>query len=84
MRDLQSGGPTRRLLACVGILVLWAGFVAWKRFALQDGVIDHERFASSVGVFTVNAIVLIAVQIHAVWKARQPKPPPVYRSTILD
>ena len=84
MRDLRPGIPLRQLLGWIAILSLWIGFVVWKRSALQQDAITHERFAVDVGIGTFHVLAIGGLALWNAWKARQPKPPPVYRSTILD
>ena len=84
MRDLHPGSPYRQRLGWIAVLIIWTAFVAWKWTELRDGVLSQERFVMAISGVMFHVLALIGFRAWQVWKARQPKPPPVYRSTILD
>jgi hypothetical protein len=73
-----------RIVGWLTILTVWSGSAALKWLDLRDGLISQERFVSSVQYLSVQVALIIGVQVFAIWNASRPKPPLVYRSTILD
>ena len=84
MRDVRPGSLYRQRLGWIAVLAIWALFVAWKWAELRDGALSQERFVMAVSGVTFHVLILIGFRAWEAWKARQPKPTPVYRSTILD
>jgi hypothetical protein len=84
MREFLPKNHVTRTLGWLFILAMWAGFVSLKWLDLRDGVITRERFLAAASFMTLQVLLIATAPMLRTWRDRRPKPPPVYRSTILD
>jgi hypothetical protein len=84
MREFLPKNHVTRAVGWLFILAMWAGFVSLKWLDLREGLITQERFLLAVSFMTLQVALIASAPMLRAWRARQPKPPPVYRSTILD
>lgn len=63
------------------VWALYAG-LGWRD--LHAGEITRSEFLRDIARLGFVTLLVLAPRIANVWKTRQPKPPPVYCSTILD
>ena len=84
MRDDPRSITFRRILCWVILPLMW-GAPALLHFAhWRAGLITDERYWGRYGFLLMMIPIAIAMPFVEAWKASRPKPPPVYRSTILD
>jgi hypothetical protein len=74
----------RRLLRIAGWLIVAIAWAVFIGLGWRNGQLGTREFAWDAGRNAFITLFAAASQLHQTWRARQPKPPPVYRSTILD
>lgn len=84
---MQASARTNRQLRMAGWLVVagaWAVFLTLNWLDWRNGKATTGDVAHDIGRLAFVTLFLVAARIHRTWWTRRPKPPPVYRSTILD
>lgn len=71
-------------MAWVVLPMMWSGLVIWKFVLWRRGDVSYESFITTAGTVAMIMVFSAVIPLIEAWRARQPKPPPVYRSTILD
>ncbi len=84
MREDPRNVRFRRTLSWVVLPLMWGAPAALHVMDWRAGLITDEQFWSRYGFMLIMLPIAIAMPFIEAWRTSRPKPPPVYRSTILD